>query len=40
MPTISYLDRFLDPMADAFTPELARRIIEFRAEPTLQALMN
>jgi len=37
MSTISYLDQFLDPMADAFTPEVARRIVELRAEPTLQA---
>lgn len=40
MSTISYLDRFLDPMADAFTPELARRIVELRAEPTLQAYVD
>ena len=37
MSTISYLDRFLDPMADAFTPEFARRIVELRADPRLQA---
>lgn len=40
MSTISYLDRFLDPMADAFTPELARRIVELRAEPRLQAYLD
>ncbi|HVX14183.1 MAG TPA: hypothetical protein VHC22_23555 [Pirellulales bacterium] len=37
MSTISYLDRFLEPMAEAFTPEFARRIVELRAEPSLQA---
>lgn len=40
MSTISYLDRFLDPMADAFTPELARRIVALRAEPELQAYID
>jgi hypothetical protein len=40
MSTISYLDRFLEPMADAFTPELARRIVELRAEPRLQAYID
>jgi hypothetical protein len=37
MSTISYLDRFLDPMADIFTPEIAHRIVGLRAEPRLQA---
>lgn len=40
MSTISYLDRFLDPMADVFTPELARRIVGLRAEPRLQAYID
>lgn len=40
MSTISYLDRFLDPMAAAFTPELARRIVELRADPALQAFID
>ena len=37
MSTISYLDRFLEPMTEAFTPEMARRIAELRAAPGLQA---
>ena len=37
MSTLSYLDRFLDPVTDAFTPELARRIVGLRADPELQA---
>lgn len=27
-------------MADVFTPELARRIVELRAEPTVQAYID
>lgn len=34
---MNYLDRFLEPMADAFTPELAHRFSELRADPRLQA---
>ena len=37
MSTISYLDRFLDPITEAFTPEVARRIAELRADDQLQA---
>ncbi len=37
MSTVSYLDRILDPVADAFTPELARRIVNLRADDELQA---
>lgn len=37
MSTSTYLDRFLDPVAEAFTPEFARRIIDLRADPELQA---
>lgn len=40
MSTIDYLDRFLEPVADAFTPELARKIVELRAEPRLQARID
>ncbi|HJT30717.1 MAG TPA: hypothetical protein VJ783_01535 [Pirellulales bacterium] len=31
MSTASYLDRFFEPMTEAFTPELARMILEYRA---------
>lgn len=37
MNTVSYLDRFLEPVTDAFTPELARRLVELRADDELQA---
>jgi len=37
MNTVSYLDRFLEPVTDAFTPDLARRIVELRADDELQA---
>ena len=37
MSTITYLDRFLDPMMDAFTPEVARAVIDLRANAELQA---
>jgi hypothetical protein len=37
MSTASYLDRFLEPVAGAFTPELARRLVELRADDELQA---
>jgi hypothetical protein len=37
MSTVSYLDRFLEPVTDAFTPEFARRIVGLRADEELQA---
>jgi len=37
MSTTSYLDRFLDPVAEAFTPELAHRLVELRADEEMQA---
>ena len=37
MSTITYLDRFLDPMMDAFTPEVARAVIDLRANAELRA---
>jgi hypothetical protein len=37
MSTISYLDRFLEPLTEAFTPRMARTIVELRADPELQA---
>lgn len=36
MSTINYLDRFLEPMSEAFTPEMARTIVELRVDPALQ----
>lgn len=37
MSTASYLDRFLEPMTEAFTPALARKLVDLRAAPELQA---
>jgi hypothetical protein len=37
MSTTSYLDRFLDPVAEAFTPELASRLADLRADEEMQA---
>lgn len=37
MATISYLDRFLDPVTEALTPALARTIVELRADSETQA---
>jgi hypothetical protein len=36
MSTVSYLDRFLEPVTEAFTPELARRLVDLRADDELQ----
>ncbi len=32
MSVTNYLDRFLDPVADSFTPELARAVVGLRAD--------
>ena len=37
MSTVSYLDRFLEPVTEAFTPEFARYLVELRADDELQA---
>lgn len=37
MSTVSYLDRFLEPVTEAFTPELARVLVDLRADAELQA---
>jgi hypothetical protein len=37
MSTISYLDRFLEPVTGAFTPQIASVIVGLRADPELQA---
>jgi hypothetical protein len=36
MSTVSYLDRFLQPVTEAFTPELARVLVNLRADEELQ----
>lgn len=37
MSTVSFLDRILEPMTEAFTPELARRLADLRADEKLSA---
>lgn len=37
MAMISYLDRFLEPVTEAFTPELARTIANLRADAEVEA---
>jgi hypothetical protein len=37
MTATSYLDRFLDPVTDAFTPEMARTVVNLRADADTQA---
>ena len=37
MSTVSYLDRFLEPVTESFTPELARSLVDLRADDELQA---
>lgn len=37
MSTVSYLDRLLEPVTEAFTPELARRFVDLRADDELCA---
>ena len=37
MSTTSYLDRFLEPVTDALTPELARRLVDLRADEEVQS---
>ncbi|ETX08500.1 MAG: hypothetical protein ETSY2_05045 [Candidatus Entotheonella gemina] len=37
MSTVSYLDRFFEPIIEAFTPALAHKLIDFRVDPKIQA---
>ena len=37
MSTVSFLDRVLEPVTDTFTPELARRFVDLRADDELQS---
>ena len=37
MSTANFLDRMLEPVTEAFTPELARRIVDLRADDEVQA---
>jgi hypothetical protein len=40
MSTISYLERFLEPMTEAFTAELAQKIVDLRADSETQAFVD
>jgi len=40
MSTASILDRFLEPVTEAFTPELARLLVDLRADSELQELVD
>ena len=40
MTTTTYINRFLEPVAEAFTPELARTIVNIKADPELQARVD
>ena len=37
VPTSTVLDRFLDPFTECLTPEVAKRIVDLRADPQMQA---
>ena len=37
---ISVLDRVLDPIMECFTPDVARRLADLRADPELQARVD
>jgi hypothetical protein len=37
MSTVSYLDRFLEPVTESFTPALARILVDLRADDELHA---
>jgi hypothetical protein len=37
MATMSYLDRLLDPLTEAFTPKMASALLELRADSELEA---
>ena len=40
MASTSYLDRFLDPLTEALTPEIAGKIVNLRVDPELQAQID
>jgi hypothetical protein len=37
---MTVLDRFLDPVAERLTPDVARRIIDLRLDPSLRARLD
>jgi hypothetical protein len=40
MNAIQLFDRILDPVADAFTPEVARRMVDLKADAEMQARID
>jgi len=40
MNSIQIFDRILDPVTDAFTPEVARRIVELKADAEMQSRLD
>jgi len=38
--TATYLDRMLEPVSNCLTPEVARRLVQVRADPELQARID
>ena len=40
MNAIQLFDRILDPVTDAFTPEVARRIVDLKADAEMQARID
>jgi hypothetical protein len=40
MSTTSYLDRFLDPVTDLLTPDVARAIVELRVDDETHARID
>lgn len=39
-PGKTILDRFLNPFAACLTPEVARRVVELRLDPSIQVRLN
>jgi hypothetical protein len=40
MNAVHLLDRLLDPIAEAFSPEVARRIVDLRADSDMQCRLD
>jgi hypothetical protein len=40
MNAIQIFDRILDPVTDAFTPEVARRIVDLKADAEMQSRLG
>jgi hypothetical protein len=40
MVTVSYLDRLLEPLTEAFTPKLASILLDLRADPEVEQIVS